>query len=404
MTIASDLIIYAIVHQPRRLRLPARPIPKGTPPEEIVGHLFDDELNQRYFRWVAESCYWPATELFKELTGQGLKLCIGFSFSFLQQATSWCGALLRSFQELVGQSNAELVGVEPYHSFLPLVDLPAFQSRMILMREQLGELFGVGPRVTDTTEMLMSSTIYQALAQVGFEGVMMDGREWVLGWREPTYLYHFGKPTKILARHHTLSDDVGYRFSNRRWSGYPLFASTYADWLWEAKGDFVLLGWDYETFGEHHSQETGIFDFMMQLPEEVQARGMGFATASEAIAEYSGRSSHLPLSTFVSTWAGIRGTLEFFLGSPIQQTIFQLMLQAYNKAKLTQNQVLLDLAMWLLQSDNLHLVHWYGREGSEAEVSSYFTPGEWWQLGAESIIQELLQVYINFLDALDRYL
>jgi len=131
---------------------------------------------------------------------------------------------------------------------------------------------------------------------------------------------------------------------------------------------------------------------------------MGFATAGEAIAKYSGRSFHLPMLAFISTWAGIRGGVEFFLGSPVQQTIFQLMLQAYNKAKLTQNQVLLDLAMWLLQSDNLHSVHWYGREGSEAEVSSYFTPGEWWQLGAEGIIQELPQVYINFLEALDSYL
>ncbi len=353
---------------------------------------------------MAERCYWPATELFKELASQDFKLCIGFSFSFLQQAASWDGALLCLFQELVGQPNVELVGVEPYHSFLPLVDLPAFQSRMLGMKKHLGEVFGVEPLVTDTTEMLMSSSIYQALALAGFEGVMMDGRGWVLGWREPTYLYHYGQPTKILTRHHTLSDDVGYRFSNRRWRGYPLLAPAYADWLREARGDFVLLGWDYETFGEHHRQETGIFDFMTQLPGEVQARGMHFATASEAIAKYSGHSFHLPMPALVSTWAGIRGGPEFFLGSPIQQTIFQLMLQAYNKAKLTENPALLDLAMWLLQSDNLHMIHWYGRKGSEAEVSSYFTPGEWWRLGAEGIIWELPLVYINFLDALDSHL
>ncbi len=370
----------------------------------MAEYLFDDELNQRYFRWVAERCYWPATELFRELTSQDFKLSIGFSLSFLQQVTAWDADLFNLLLKLVGQPNVELVGVEPYHSFLPLVDLPAFQSRMLWMKKHLGGLFGVEPQVTDTTEMLMSSTIYQALAQAGFAGVMVDGREWVLGWREPTYLYQSGRPTKILARHHALSDDVGYRFSNRQWSRYPLFAPTYADWLWEARGDFILLGWDYETFGEHHRQETGIFGFMKQLPGEVQARGTGFATASEAIAKYASRSYHLSLPAFLSTWAGIRGDMDFFLGNPIQQAIFQLMLQAYNKAKLTQNQVLEDLAMWLLQSDNLHLVQWYGKWGSEAEVSSYFTPGEWWQLGAESIARELPQVYINFLDALDGYL
>ena len=111
-------------------------------------------MNQRYFHWVAESCYWPATELFKQLAKQGLKLSIGFSLSFLQQLASWDSALLGCFQELVGQPTVELVGVEPHHSFLPLVDLSAFQSGMLWMREHLGELFGVEPRVTDTTEML----------------------------------------------------------------------------------------------------------------------------------------------------------------------------------------------------------------------------------------------------------
>lgn len=370
----------------------------------MAEYLFDEEMNERYFRGVAERCYWPATKLFAELAEDGLKLCIGFSWSFLQQAATWDEALLRLFQELVRKPNVELVGVEPYHSFLPLVDLPAFQSRMRWMRENLGKLFGVEPQVTDTTEMLMSSTIYQALAQGSFAGVVMDGREWVLGWREPTHLYHSGKSAKVLARHYTLSDDVGYRFSNRRWPGYPLLAPTYAGWLQKAWGDFVLVGWDYETFGEHHRQETGIFDFIKQLPEEVQARRMEFATASEVIAKCASRSFYLPLPAYLSTWAGIRGDIDFFLGSPIQQALFQLMLQAYNKAKLTQSPELLDLAMWLLQSDNLHTVHWYGREGSEAEVSSYFTPGEWWRLGADAITGGLPQVYINFLEALDSFL
>ncbi len=55
---------------------------------------------------------------------------------------------------------------------------------------------------------------------------------------------------------------MGYRFSNKGWWGYPLMADAYAHWVREAWGDFVLLAWDYETFGEHHSKDTGIFDFM----------------------------------------------------------------------------------------------------------------------------------------------
>ena len=84
--------------------------------------------------------------------------------------------------------------------------------------------------------------------------------------------------------------------------------------------------------------------------------------------------------------------------------MFQLMLHAYNKALLTENDELIDLALWLVQSDNLHLIQWFGRSGSDAEVSAYFTPNEWWQLGPSGIIWEMQQVFKNFIQALDAYL
>ena len=78
--------------------------------------------------------------------------------------------------------------------------------------------------------------------------------------------------------------------------------------------------------------------------------------------------------------------------------------QVYGIAKLTENPDLLDLAIWLAQSDNLHLIQWFGRNGPEAEVSSYFTPDEWWALGSNGIIHEQQQVYINALYAIEPYL
>ena len=80
------------------------------------------------------------------------------------------------------------------------------------------------------------------------------------------------------------------------------------------------------------------------------------------------------------------------------------MLVAYNKARMTGNEQLVDLALWLLQSDNLHWLQWYGHWGPEAEVSAYFTPREWWALGAERIVWEQQRVYLNFLAALDPYI
>jgi alpha-amylase len=395
--------MYCVAHQPRRLKLPAQPIPAVADPQDIERCLFDEAMNERYLHKVATYCYYPATEMFLDLVEGGMKLSIGFSFSILRQMESWDKNLFDLFQRLVAHPNVELVDVEPYHSFLPLCDLEAFTKRMSKSREDLNKIFGKKPVVTDTTEMLMSSGIYQALNEAGFKGALLDGRPWVMEWREPTHLYHMGKDMALLARHYDLSDDVGYRFSNKGWSGFPLLADSYSHWLRETWGDFVVLAWDYETFGEHHSRDTGIFDFMRHLPDELGRRGIRTLTPSEVIDEYSDRSFHLPLPAFPCTWAG-NGGMEFFLGNAAQQAVFQLMLLAYNKALLTKDKKLIDIAIWLLQSDNLHLIQWFGRYGPEAEVSAYFTPQEWWQLGPNGIVWEIQQVYKNFINALDAYI
>lgn len=398
-----DLTIYCVAHQPRRLKLPAQPIPADAGPQDIEQCLFDEAMNERYLHKVATWCYYPATEMFLDLVEGGMKMSIGFSVSILRQLELWDRNLFDLFLRLVAHPNVELVDVEPYHSFLPMIDLETFSMRMSKSRDDLKKVFGKMPEVSDTTEMLMSSGIYQALSKAGFKGAIFDGRPWVMEWRESTHLYHMGKDMALLTRHYDLSDDVGYRFSNKGWSGFPLYADSYAHWLRETWGDFVVLAWDYETFGEHHSRDTGILEFMKRLPDEMAKRSMRTLTPSEIIDEYRDSSYHLPLPAFPCTWAG-SGGMEFFLGNCAQQAVFQLMLLAYNKALLTKNKKIIDIAIWLLQSDNLHLIQWFGRYGAEAEVSAYFTPQEWWRLGPNGIVWEIQQVYKNFIGALDSYL
>lgn len=433
----ADLAIYTVVHQPRRLKLPAQPIPRGASTEDIVRCLFDERMNERYFRKVAHYSYYPAARMFLELVRQGLHLSIGFSLSFLRQAETWDPDLLDLFRELVAEEHVEIIGVEPYHSFLFLLDLPAFVTRMRWMADEIERIFGKRPTVTDTTEMCMSATLYNALDSAGFKGAVMDGRPWVMGWRESSHLYTYGddgpyacpieskqtpgrgrrapaktpatgeyeKAPYLFTRHLELSDDVGYRFSNTGWSGFPLYAATYADWIERTWGDFLFLGWDFETFGEHHRQDSGIFEFMRALPGELALHRVQTLTPGEVIAKFGAPTSthHLPLPIYPTTWAG-SGGMEFFLGNSAQQTILQLMSHVYGMARLTENPDLLDLAIWLSQSDNLHLIQWFGRSGPEAEVSAYFTPREWWDLGPDRIIHEQQQVYINTLRAMEPYL
>ena len=400
---ATEVVVYTVVHQPRRIKLPAQPIPAGASVEDIVRCVFDERMNERYFRKVANTSYYPATDMFLRLVRGGMKLAIGFSVSFLRQAEMWDPALLGQFQQLVAHPNVELIGVEPYHSFAFLLDMPLFVERMRWMNGEMERVFGRRPRITDTTEMCMSASIYDALDQAGYDAALLDGRPWVMGWREPTHLYHYGGRPRLFCRHLDLSDDVGYRFSNRTWDNFPLYAEDYASWLRAAWGEFVFIGWDFETFGEHHWRDTGIFDFMERLPHELAKRGVGFMTPGETLARWGRDAFHMPLPVFPTTWAG-SGGMEFFLGNAAQQAVFQLMIHTLAVARLTGQPELLDLALWLAQSDNLHLIQWFGRTGPEAEVSAYFTPREWWDIGPNGIIVEQQRVYENVLRAMEHYL
>ena len=400
---AENLVVYTVVHQPRRLKLPAQVIPPRTSAETIPDFVFDEEMNRRYFDKVATFAYTPASAMFRDLTKRGWKMSIGFSNSFLLQAEMWAPKVLDSFRQLCASPNVEVVCVEPYHSWLLYLDILAFKDAMVHARERLEALFQKSVTVTDTTEMFMSNDVYFALQQCGFTGAFMEGRAWQLGWREPTHVYRYPlQRLALLCRHHDLSDDVGYRFSNRSWVEFPLTAERYAGWLRETWGDLVTLAWDFETFGEHHRANSGIFTFMPALAAELKKLEVRMMLPSEAIEELGDRGFEVPVNEYGTTWAG-DGGMEFFLGNSAQQGIFRLMHHAYSKARLTGDPRLVEIAKWLMQSDNLHLIQWFSRWGPEAEVSAYFTPDEWWELGALGILREQQRVYVNFIRALDEW-
>ena len=400
--VAENLVIYSLVHQPRRVRLPARPIPKAATPEEVERLLFDSELDKHYLDVIAKWSYKPACETWRRMLQDGMKLGIGFSMSALRQFELWHPDLLEDFQGLVAHPNAELIGVEPYHGVSLLFDLRLFIQLMQEMKSRMRSCFGVEPVITDTTEMMMSSDVYAAIEAAGFSGTFMDGRPWVMEWRSAAHLYHSGGGPKILVRHFDLSDDVGYRFSNKGWDGWPLTASDYATRIADVEGEVVTLAWDFETFGHHHDHGSGIFEFLAALPAELKRRGVRCLTPGEAVAALGPQSHDIPLPPFPVTWAGLHGGQEFFVGNDLQQAVFRLMVVAMNHARLLDNPEFKTIALWLLQSDNLHWLQWVAGAGSEAEVSAYFTPKPWRRLGVDRMVWEHQCVYKNFIDAMTR--
>jgi len=79
--------------------------------------------------------------------------------------------------------------------------------------------------------------------------------------------------------------------------------------------------------------------------------------------------------------------------------MLHLIMQAYSKAMLTGDPDLVELALWLTQSDNLHMLQVNG--DLDVEASAHFIPQEWRALGSDRIALEKQQVYKNFVSALN---
>ena len=93
----------------------------------------------------------------------------------------------------------------------------------------------------------------------------------------------------------------------------------FANWVNESalKGEVINLFMDYETFGEHQWEESGIFDFMEHLPQVLmQNEHVKFVTPSEA-AKLEVRDVldvHDPLS-----WADSERDISAWIGNKMQE-------------------------------------------------------------------------------------
>ena len=212
--------------------------------------------------------------MFLDMLDQGYKLGLGFSVSFLWQLqplgqASWPSA----FRQLVAHPNCELVGVEPYHSFAFAIDIKLFQKEMKRGKDFAEDFFGKEIHVTDTTEMVMNNEIYYALLQSGYRAGMLDGRKWVhrLARDHPSLQLRRARSRPVLpppraVRRRRLPLQQQDLVGLSRSAPTPTPSICASTW-----GDFVFIGWDFETFGEHHNVDTGIFDFMRALPAAAQA-------------------------------------------------------------------------------------------------------------------------------------
>jgi alpha-amylase len=362
----TSVCFYFQVHQPLRLS-------KFTVFSENIPY-FDEERNRKILHRVAKKCYLPTNRILSDLIddlGKQFKIAFSLTGTFLEQCKKCSPEVLESFRMLADTGNVEFLGETYYHSLAALFSMEEFDEQVQLHTSLMKDLMNQTPNVFRNTEAMYSNDIARSIQDLGYRGIVAEGHEKILGWRSPNYLYRPEGCEKIVAllRNYRLSDDIGFRFSQKQWAGYPLTADKYAKWLAACKGDCINIFIDYETFGEHQWKDTGIFDFLRALPYEIlKYENLGFKTPSEIIASYK-PTGVIDVPDIVS-WADIQRDASAWLGNDMQKYAFRRMTQLEEPAK--KNSDLLDVWRLLQTSDHFYYIctKWF----ADGDVHKYFNP------------------------------
>ncbi len=338
---------------------------------------FDDEKNIEVLRKVARKCYLPANDVMLELLEKHPEFRISYSLSgvFIEQCERWAPEVLESFRKLVATGRVELLSETYHHSLAYLFSKEEFREQVQLHQQKIKEVFGVEPRVFRNTELIYNNEIANFVEGMGFKGILAEGWDPVLGWRSSNFVYRpkTTKNIRLLLKNYRLSDDIAFRFSNKGWEGWPLTVEKFCDWVnsYNGSGECINLFMDYETFGEHQWEDTGIFEFMRALPGELlKHHDNDFKTPSELIDTFDVK-DEIDCHHMIS-WADIERDLSAWLGNRIQRASASRIYSLEKDIKAAGDARLIDDWRRLLTSDHLYYMctKWF----NDGDVHKYFSP------------------------------
>jgi len=329
-------------------------------------------------RKVAEKCYLPTNKLMLDLInefGSRFKIAYSISGTALDQFEMYAPDVLVSFQKLAETGCVEFLAETYSHSLSSLKNRAEFENQVTAHSDRIKELFGKKPKTFRNTELIYSDEIGAMVADMGFKAMLTEGAKHILGWKSSNYLYNnaINPKLRLLLKNFRLSDDIAFRFSNHGWSEWPLTAEKYVSWLKkiEPRDEIVNLFMDYETFGEHQWEETGIFNFMHAFPRKIFNDGhFEFLTPSEAAEKHQPVSIlHVPHPI---SWADEERDLTAWLGNDLQDEAFNNLYSFTDRiSRIDDSDIQRD---WKYLQTSDHFYYMCTKWFSDGDVHKYFNP------------------------------
>jgi len=382
-----SVCFYFQVHQPVRLR--------HYTVFDKDDEYFDDYKNSSICRKVAHKCYLPTNRLLLELIRRfkgRFRVSYSITGLLLEQFERYSPEVLSTFDALAETGCVEFLAETYYHSLSFLYSRTEFIEQINKHIEAINYFFRQKPKIFRNTELIYNNDLAALIESMGcFDAIITEGADHILGYRSPNFVYQPKgcNHLKLLLKNYSLSDDIAFRFSNRDWAQWPLTADKFARWISNVNGNgnVVNLFMDYETFGEHQWEDTGIFDFMRHLPGEVLKHpDNNFKTPSEVIQSY-GSADEVDVPHIIS-WADTERDLSAWLGNAMQSNAIHELYRLEKKIKNTKDEKI--IADWRKLQASDHFYYMCTKYFADGDVHKYFNPYD-----------SPYDSYINFMNVLD---
>lgn len=367
--------LYFQLHQPYRVK-------RYTIFDVSHDHVYfndegDSDLNNaRIFQKVAEKSYRPMLTLLERLLEDEPEFRFSLSLSgvVVEQAQVWAPDIVDTLRRVIATKRVEILAETYHHSLAFFHSRREFEAQVELHRQKMFTVFGVTPTVFRNTELAYNNELAQWASENNYKAILAEGWDDILGWRSPNHLYQTdsSQPIPLLLKNYRLSDDLAFRFGDRKWAGWPLTPDKYAEWI--ARSDesttIINLFMDFETFGEHQWADTGIFDFFGRfVPHWLREYG-NFATISDTITR------HEPVDTVsmphTVTWADSERDLSAWSGNALQREATRYAYALEHEILQTRDNELIDDWRKLLTSD--HTYYMATKWHADGDIHAYFSP------------------------------
>ena len=379
-----NICMYFQVHQPFRLR--------NYTVFDIGNNsiYFDAKKNEEICRKVANKCYLPANKIILDLikqTNGRFRAAFSISGCALEQFHLYSPEVIQSFRELAKTGCVEFLSETYYHSLAYLHSKEEFVKQIDIHKNAMLKIFGHCPKIFRNTELIFNNELAKFIESLGYTAILAEGADHILNGRSPNFICsanyndtdnnntNFSNKIKVLLKNYKLSDDIAFRFSNREWKEWPLTAEKYASWInnINGNGEVINLFMDYETFGEHQWESTGIFEFLKQMPIEILKHpDNSFMLPSEIAAKHEIKDT-IDVHNFIS-WADIERDLSAWLGNQIQRSAFQELYLLEKDIIAADDKRLIHDWRKLQTSDHFYYMctKWF----EDGDVHKYFNPYE----------------------------